>query len=310
MNIVFMGTPEIAVPTLAKLLETGFNVNLVVCQPDKPKGRGKKLKAPPTKEFALKHGIEVFQPEKLKNNEEAFYKIAEKKPDFLVVVAYGKILPDKILNIPSKAPINVHFSLLPKYRGAAPVNWAIINGEEKTGVTTMLMDTGLDTGDILLTDETAIDKKNAVELSKELADTGANLLIETITNFEYITPKKQDHSAATYAPILKKEDGLIDFNESAEVIERKIRGLQPWPTAFTYYNGKLVKFFKADVTNDEKDIVKGTIFDVTKKHFKVKCGSGSLIVKEIQFEGKKRMPVVSFLAGFSIKEGDKFEPKI
>ncbi|KAA0257689.1 methionyl-tRNA formyltransferase [Deferribacter autotrophicus] len=310
MNIVFMGTPEIAVPTLSKLVEMGFNVNLVVCQPDKPKGRGKKLQPPPTKEFALKHGIEVYQPEKLKNNDEAYYKIAEKNPDFLVVVAYGKILPAKILNIPGKAPINVHFSLLPKYRGAAPVNWAIINGEGKTGVTTMLMDVGLDTGDILLMDETSIDRKDAVELSKELSESGANLLIETIKNFDYITPKKQDDSAATYAPILKKEDGLINFNESAEVIERKIRGLQPWPTAFTYYNGKLVKFFKADVTKDKKELSPGTIFDVTKKDFKVKCIEGSLIVKEIQFEGKKRMPVASFLAGFSIKEGDRFEPKI
>jgi len=305
MNVVFMGTPEIAVPTLKALLDNNINVSLVVCQPDKPKGRGKKLAPPPVKEFALENKLEVYQPEKIKNNPEVYEKIKSYNPDFLVVVAYGKILPKEILEIPKKAPINVHFSLLPKYRGAAPVNWAIINGEEITGVTTMFMDTGLDTGDILLKEETKIDKKTALELLNELSVVGANLLIKTIKQFDSITPTKQNDEEATYAPILKKEDGLLDFNEDAVIIERKIRGLQPWPTAYTYLNNKMLKIFNADVVENNSNLEPGTIFDVTKKSFKIKCKNNALLIKELQFEGKKRMEASAFLAGYKLENGIK-----
>ncbi|BAI81445.1 methionyl-tRNA formyltransferase [Deferribacter desulfuricans SSM1] len=305
MNVVFMGTPEIAVPTLKELIDNDINVSLVVCQPDKPKGRGKKLTPPPVKEFALQHNLEVYQPDKIKNNQEAYDKIKFCNPDFLVVVAYGKILPKEILDVPKKGPINVHFSLLPKYRGAAPVNWAIINGEEKTGVTTMLMDTGLDTGDILLKEETFVDKKTAPELLDELSITGAKLLIKTLTNFDDITPIKQDDEQATYAPILKKEDGIINFDEDATIIERKIRGLQPWPSAYTYLNGKILKIFEADVVKDNTEVEPGTIFDITKKNFKVKCKSDALVIKELQFEGKKRMNTAAFLSGYKLENGLK-----
>jgi len=205
MRIVFMGTPEIAVPTLDKLVKEGVDIPLVICQPDKPKGRGNKLQPPPVKEYAIQNNLEVLQPEKIKNNPEAIERIRSANPDFLVVVAYGKILPKELLEIPKYAPINVHFSLLPKYRGAAPVNWAIINGEIETGVTTMKMDEGLDTGDILLMKSIPIEQDDTtVTLSEKLSILGADLLIETLKNYLKITPTKQNHSAHTYAPIIKK----------------------------------------------------------------------------------------------------------
>ncbi|MCA1928191.1 MAG: methionyl-tRNA formyltransferase, partial [Calditerrivibrio sp.] len=216
MKIVFMGTPEIAVPTLDKLLKNGMSVSLVVCQPDKPKGRGNKLQPPPVKEYAIANNLEVFQPEKIKNNTDAIEKIKSHSPDFIVVAAYGKILPKELLEIPKYAPVNVHFSLLPKYRGAAPVNWAIINGESETGVTTMKMDEGLDTGDILLVRKEPISPEDTtVTLSERLAEIGGDLLVETLKNYSNITPKPQDHSNFTYAPIIKKEDGKIDFKKPA-----------------------------------------------------------------------------------------------
>jgi len=289
MKVVFMGTPEIAVPCLDKLIKTGIDVPLVVCQPDKPKGRGNKLQPPPIKEYAQKQSIEIFQPEKIKNNKEAIDKIASYSPDFIVVVAYGKILPKELLDIPKCAPINVHFSLLPKYRGAAPVNWAIINGENITGVTTMKMDEGLDTGDILLMKSVEIDKSDtALTLSEKLAYVGADLLIETLENYHNITPIPQEHEKFTYAPIIKKEDGKINFNnKSAEEIERMIRGFIPWPTAYTFFNGKMVKFFKAEVV--EKEGRPGEIIEVTKDSFTIACGKNALKIYELQFEGKNKM---------------------
>ena len=214
-KIVFMGTPEIAVPSLKALVENGFDIPLVITQPDKPKGRGQAVQFPPVKEYALSAGLNVYQPEKIKNNTEVMEKLKSISPDFFAVVAYGKILPQDILDIPKKAPVNVHFSLLPKYRGPAPVNWAIMNGEEETGVDTMLMDAGMDTGDILLTDKTLILKKNAEELADELAITGAELLIKTLNEFENITPVKQDDSLATKAPMMNKEMGLINWADDA-----------------------------------------------------------------------------------------------
>ena len=297
MKVIFMGTPEIAVPTLKKLVENNFEVSLVICQPDKPKGRGKKMLPPPVKVAAEELGIDVYQPLSLKNNKEAVEKLKSLEPDFFVVVAYGKILPPEILEIPKKAPVNVHFSLLPKYRGAAPVNWAIINGEKETGVTTMVMAEGLDTGDMLLKSITPIDKKSTLELSEELSETGAELLIETLNNFDNIVPEKQNDDESSYAPLMKKEDGLIDWAQDADIIERKIRGFNPWPSTFTILNGKKIKIFKADVIKSNSNKLPGSIAHLTKKSLFVKCGKNELSILELQPEGKKKMDIISFLSG-------------
>lgn len=308
MDIIFMGTPQAAVPILQKLIDDrDINVRLVVCQPDKPKGRGNKVAPPPVKELAVKYNIETFQPEKLKNNVEAINKLKTYNIDFLVVVAYGKILPKEILEIPKNAPINVHFSLLPKYRGAAPVNWAIVNGEKETGVTTMIMDEGLDTGDILLWEKVEIGNKNAEVLLAELSNLGAELLIKTLKNFENIIPCKQDDKIATYAPIIKKEDGAINWYEDALKIERMIRGFYPWPSAFTKLNNKNFKIFKAEVVDDNNiDVEPGTVYEIYKDSFLVKCGKNSLKIFEVQLEGKNRVDVKSFLAGKNIDKGVVF----
>jgi methionyl-tRNA formyltransferase len=307
MRIVFMGTPEIAVPTLDKLVKEGVDIPLVICQPDKPKGRGNKLQPPPVKEYAIQNNLEVLQPEKIKNNPEAIERIRSANPDFLVVVAYGKILPKELLEIPKYAPINVHFSLLPKYRGAAPVNWAIINGEIETGVTTMKMDEGLDTGDILLMKSIPIEQDDTtVTLSEKLSILGADLLIETLKNYLKITPTKQNHSAHTYAPIIKKEDGKIDFTKSAIVIERMIRGFQPWPTAYCFYKGKMVKFYKAEVVNLTGN--PGEVIDINKNNFTIACGENTALrILELQLEGKNRIDTKSFLLGNPIKTGEMFD---
>lgn len=304
MKVVFMGTPEIAVPTLKYLIEKNIEVSLVLCQSDKPKGRGKKLQAPPVKEAAEKLGIEVYQPKSLKNNDEAFEKISNLNPDFLVVVAYGKILPVDILEIPKKAPINVHFSLLPKYRGAAPVNWAIINGEKNTGVTTMIMAAGLDTGDMLLKLETPIEKKTTVDIASELSISGAKLLLETLHTFDTITPEIQNDADSTHAPLMAKSDGLINWSKSADEIERIIRGFNPWPTAFTKINDKTLKLYRANVIDSSNNLPVGSIFNINKKGFSVKCGDNALSISELQLEGKKRMDVVSFLSGNVLNDGD------
>jgi methionyl-tRNA formyltransferase len=304
VDVIFMGTPLTAVPILKSLIDDKeINVRLVVCQPDKPKGRGNKLTPPPVKEIAVEHNIEVFQPEKLKNNLDALNKLKSYDVDFLVVVAYGKILPKEVLDIPRKAPVNVHYSLLPKYRGAAPVNWAIINGETETGVTTMLMDEGLDTGDILLVEKTRIDRKNSEQLLVELSDIGAQLLLKTLKEFDKIKPIKQDDSLASYAPIIKKDEGLINWNSDADYIERTIRGFYPWPSAFTKLNGLTFKIFDAEIVTDNPDVEPGTVYEVTRDFMLVKCGNYSLKLKEVQLEGKKRMDVKSFLAGYKVEKG-------
>ena len=307
MKVVFMGTPEMAVPTLRELLDNDIEVSLVITQTDKPKGRGKQMQAPPVKEFALEKGIEVLQPKSLKNNDEIIEQLKAVEPDFLVVAAFGKILPQAVLDVPKYAPVNVHFSLLPKYRGAAPVNWAVINGEQETGVATMLMDAGLDTGDILLVEKTPIEKKTALDIAEELSETGAKLLIETLKDFEKITPIKQNDEAMTYAPMMKKEDGKIDWAKSSEAIECMIRGFVPWPTAYGILDGKTVKLFKAEIVKAPDGLDAGTVYDVTKKSFCIKCGIGGLKILELQPEGKKRMPVGSFLAGKKLTGDERFE---
>ena len=263
-KIIFMGTPEIAVPSLKALVENGFDIPLVITQPDKPKGRGQAVQYPPVKEYALTAGLEVYQPEKIKNNTEVMEKLKSISPDFFAVAAYGKILPQEVLDIPKIAPVNVHFSLLPKYRGPAPVNWAIMNGEEETGVNTMLMDAGMDTGDILLTAKTPILKKNAGELADELAVTGAELLIKTLNEFESITPIKQDNNKATKAPMMNKEMGLINWSQDASQIERMIRAFTPWPASYSMLDNKKIKIFKSDVAEINHNAAAGTIIDVDK----------------------------------------------
>ena len=305
-KIVFMGTPEIAVPSLKALVENGFDIPLVITQPDKPKGRGQAVQFPPVKEYALSAGLNVYQPEKIKNNTEVMEKLKNISPDFFAVVAYGKILPQDILDIPKKAPVNVHFSLLPKYRGPAPVNWAIMNGEEETGVDTMLMDAGMDTGDILLTAKTLILKKNAGELADELAITGAELLIKTLNEFENITPVKQDDSLATKAPMMNKEMGLINWADDAVNIERMIRAFTPWPASYTLLDNKKVKIFKSDVVEINHSSNPGTIIDIDKESFTIACGKNALKIFELQIEGKKRMDTKSFLAGFKLEKGKLF----
>ena len=305
MKAVFMGTPEIAVPTLKAMAEAGIDVTLVVSQPDRQKGRGRKLQPTPVKQAAEELGIEVYQPEKIRGNHDAYEKLKAQNADFFVVVAYGQILPEEVLNIPKFAPINVHFSLLPKYRGAAPVNWAVINGEETTGVTTMIMGVGLDTGDMLLKSETAIDKKSTVDLAEELSATGAELLVKTLKNFSDITPEPQKDDDSSYAPLMKKTDGLIDWTRPADEIERRIRGFAPWPAAFSSLNGKSVKIYGADVDSASSGRDAAEVFDVTRKSFKVACGEGALIIKDIQLEGKKRMDTASFLAGCKLENGEK-----
>ena len=302
-KIVFMGTPEIAVPSLKALVENGFDIPLVITQPDKPKGRGQAVQYPPVKEYALTAGLEVYQPEKIKNNTEVMEKLKSISPDFFAVVAYGKILPQDVLDIPKIAPVNVHFSLLPKYRGPAPVNWAIMNGEEETGVDTMLMDAGMDTGDILLTAKTPILKKNAGELADELAVTGAELLIKTLNEFESITPVKQDDNKATKAPMMNKDMGLIDWAQDASQIERMIRAFTPWPASYSMLDSKKVKIFKSDVVESNHNAAAGTVINIEKESFTVACGSNALKILELQLEGKKRMDTKSFLAGYKLEKG-------
>jgi methionyl-tRNA formyltransferase len=309
MDIIFFGTPQISLPILSTLYER-YTVKLIVTKTDKPQSRGQKIIFSATKEFALKHNIPIFQPSKLKNNENAYELIKKIRPDFLVIVAYGLILPENILNIPKYAPINVHFSLLPKYRGAAPVNWAIIKGEKYTGVTTMFMNSTLDGGDILLQSSTLVDKKDAPTLSNELASLGSKLIVKTIDSFPHIKRKKQNESKVSYAPILRKEDGLINWEDSAIQIERKIRGLLNWPTAYSYLHDKLVKFYAAEAFDHSLDKSNynrpGVICKINDRNFYITTGEGILAIQKLQMEGKKILSAADFIRGNRIKEGDSF----
>ena len=305
-RILFMGTPDFAEVSLKKLTDEEFNVVGVITQPDKPKGRGHKMVFPPVKQTALDKNIPVFQPEKLKNGE-LKEVLDELKPEIIIVVAYGKILPDYVLDYPKYGCINVHGSLLPKYRGAAPIQWAVINGEEKTGITTMLMDKGLDTGDMLLTAETKIGKnETSAELFDRLSKMGAELLIKTILELEGITPKKQNEAEATYASIIKKEMAEIDWSKSSKEVLNLVRGMNSWPMAYTFYNGEAVKIISA-LPCEEKGTRPGEIGGLEKgKGLKVSCGDGTVYVKEVQFAGKKRMDIEDYLRGNIIKTGEFF----
>ncbi len=305
MRIIFMGTPEFAVPSLKALTESHDEVVAVVCQPDKPVGRKKELTKPPVKIFAESQNIPVLQPEKIRNNEEFLESLKKLEPDLICVAAYGKILPKSILDLPGHGCINVHSSLLPKYRGAAPINWAVINGEATTGVTTMLMDEGMDTGDILLNEEITINPDDTSQtLTESLSELGASLLIKTIEQLktEGLKPVKQDDSKATTAPILKKEHGLICWSKTAEQIRNQIRGLLPWPVAYTELQGKMLKIYDAEISGESASA--GSVILADKNGLIVGCGKKSLNLLEVQLEGNKRMDARSFVAGRKVEAGD------
>lgn len=299
-----MGTPEFAVPSLQAIIDK-FGVEAVFTQPDRAKGRGKKLSISQIKELALKYNIKVYQPEKLKKEPEYIKALKEINPDFIIVVAYGQILPKEVIEIPKYACINLHASLLPKYRGAAPINWSIINGEEKTGNTTMLMDIGLDTGDMLLKQEVTItEDMTAGQLHDILMEKGATLLLDTITGVVNgnIKPEKQDDTNSCYASMLSKEIALIKWNLSSVEIHNLIRGLNPWPVAYTSYNDLTMKIYKSKYLVENADAVPGTILNVDNKGIIVACGAGTLLIEEIQFPGKKVLKVEEYIKGNSIQK--------
>ena len=306
LKIIFMGTPDFAVGTLEALVQAGHEVVLAVTQPDKPQGRKQVLVAPPVKEKALELGIPVFQPKRVREPD-SLRVLKDYEPELIVVAAFGQLLPKELLEMPKYGCINVHASLLPKYRGAAPIQWSILNGDEVTGVTIMRMDVGLDTGDMIAKTEIKIAPEDTGgTLFDRLAEAGARLCVETIPSIvdgtAVYTP--QDESVATKVGMIKKQDGLIDFSRSARAIECQVRGLNPWPSAYTYYNGKSVKLWDCDVVETAKTVeASGTIVNVTKDYFDVATGDGVLRINELQLEGKKRMDTKSFLLGNQWKQG-------
>ena len=305
MRVVFMGTPDFAAGTLVKIIESGHNVVGVFTQPDKPKGRGKEMSMSAVKQKALELKLPVFQPEKIRKPE-VIEEIRELKPEVIVVVAFGQILTKELLEIPKYGSVNVHGSLLPAYRGAAPIQWAVIDGLKKTGVTTMAMDAGIDTGDILMQRELTLDKKETGgSLFDRLSIIGADLLVETLAALENgtATRTKQEDELSNYAKKFDKALGEIDFSKSAEIIERLIRGLNPWPSAFTHIDGKTLKIWDADIVEGEFEGTVGTIVDINKKFFTVKCGENALQINEVQLEGKKRMTTDAFLRGNELENG-------
>ena len=308
MRLVFMGTPEAAVPTLQRCLEDGHEAVAVWTQPDRPSGRGNKIAAPPVKEFALRHGLTVHQPTKIRN-EEALQLFASHDADVVVVVAYGRILPSTFLQTPKRGCINVHFSLLPQYRGAAPVNWAIVRGEHETGVTTMQIVEELDAGAILLQRKTVIgETETAPELMTRLSQMGAEVLSETLMRLDELEAREQNEEKATFAPVLKKEDGLVDWAFDAAQIERRVRGFQPWPNAYTTYNSQRLVIWRASIVSDEKAQGEaGKVVRAQGDDLLVACGDETLLsLHEVQPEGKRRMLVRDFLNGTRIKSGERF----
>jgi methionyl-tRNA formyltransferase len=308
MNVVFCGTPRFAVPTLTTLVNSGFTVSLVVTQPDKPRGRGLEVVFSPVKQAALQFGLPVVQPEKIKNNEQFRSQLSSLAPDAVIVVGYGRIIPQWMIDLPLLGNLNVHASLLPKYRGAAPIQWAIASGESVTGVTTMRIDAGLDTGDILLQKEIPILADDTAEtLAPRLANLGATLMIETLHGLQAgtLTGRSQDHSKATLAPVLKKEDGLIDFQRTAVEIWNRLRGFQPWPGAYTRFRGKQLQIHAAKPLPSLSTSTPGELV-AENDSFIVGCGNKSALeVTELQLEGKKRMSARDFLHGYRLTPGER-----
>jgi methionyl-tRNA formyltransferase len=308
MVLIFLGTPMFAVPTLERVVDAGHRVVAVFTQPDRPKGRGGQLNASPVKEAALRLGLPVYQPERIRRPE-VVEQLKQMSPDAMVVVGYGQIIPQTIIDIPPFGIINVHASLLPKYRGAAPIQWAVANGETRTGVTTMRIDAGLDTGDMLLKWETEIGPdEDALQLSPRLANAGAQLLVETLADNP--APVKQDPAAATYAPILKKEDGEIDWNWPASTILNRSRGLLPWPGTYSFFRGQIFHIWKSRVANDVPAAKLGQIIP-HKKRLLIGCGEGTVLEPvEVQVEGRKRISAPAFLNGQHLKVDEMLGEKV
>ncbi len=306
LNLVFCGTPGFAVPTLDKLVDAGFHTSLVVTQPDRPKGRGLEVVSSPIKQRALQLGLSIAQPESIKNNDAFRAQLTILKPDAIIVVGYGRIIPQWMLDLPLLGNINLHASLLPKYRGAAPIQWAIARGETVTGVTTMKIDAGLDTGDILLQREIPIASGDTAQtLAPKLASAGANLMVETLRGLQShsIHPRQQDHRQATLAPILKKEDGLIDFSRAAAEILNRMHGFQPWPGAYTKFRGKNLQVWKSSALNRA---LKSSELRVEDDRLFVGCGQSTAIeLLELQLEGKKRTSASDFIRGYRPTPGEK-----
>jgi methionyl-tRNA formyltransferase len=301
MNLLFLGTPQFAVPTLERAAAAGHRILAVFTQPDRPKGRGQRDAMPPVKDAALRLGLDVHQPERIRRPE-VVEQIRALAPDAIVVVGYGQILPQAILDIPPQGTINVHASLLPKYRGAAPIQWAVARGETRTGVTTMLLNAGLDTGDILLKWDTEIGSdETAVELGERLATAGADLLVRTLADLASIRPEPQDHSQATYAPILKKEDGHIDWTRPGRDILNCIRGFQPWPGCYGFLRGQRLHIWQARPA--DRTLPPASLL-AEHRRLLVGCGAGAIDILEIQMEGKKRMPAAAFLNGFTLEPNE------
>ena len=309
MKIVFMGTPDFAVPSLEALLADGQEVSLVVTQPDRRKGRGKEMQMPPVKRCALAHGLPVYQPDKIKTPE-AVGRLRAERPDAIVVAAFGQLLSPEILALPRYGCINVHASLLPKYRGAAPIQWAVIGGEKESGVTIMQMDAGLDTGDILLQEKMALEPKETGEsLYGKLSAMGGPLLVRALHEIEAgtLTPRRQADGESSYARMLRREMGQIRWNSGAAAIERLIRGMNSWPSAFTHLHGKLLKIWDADVTDKKSAGAPGSVVAADRDAVYVNTGDFQLALKEVQAEGKRRMSAHDFLLGCAVAVGDILE---
>lgn len=307
MKLIFCGTPQFAVPTLEALTAAGFDVRLVVTQPDRPRGRGMTVASPPVKLTAEKLNLPVIQPEKIRNNPDFRNKVESLSPDAIIVVGYGRLIPTWMLQLPPRGNINVHASLLPKYRGAAPIQWAIARGETVTGVTTMLLNEGLDTGDILLQSETEIRPEDtAVTVAPRLASMGADLLVGTLRGLEQgtVRPAPQDHSHATLAPILKKEDGLVAFTRTATEIVNRLRGFQPWPGAYTRFRGKDLKIIAARAASAKTALVPGALI-VEEEKLLAGSSGGALELMRVQLEGKKAMTAQELINGYRPKPGER-----
>ena len=306
MKIVFMGTPDFAVPALKKLAADGHEIALVVTKPDAMKGRGNKVQASAVKECALALSLPVSQPEKVKGNTALIEQLQALAPDAVVVIAYGKILPKEILEIPLHGCLNVHGSILPRHRGAAPIQWTILAGDEEGGVSIMQMDEGMDTGDVLAESRVPVDAHNAEELFDILSVKGADLIAETLAKIEageQITAVPQEDALATYAPMITKKDGLLDFGRPAAELERRVRGLYPWPGTYTYLDGQPFKIWTAGLAEGTPGAAPGTVLRADREGILIACGEGALLAKEVQAPGKKRMAADAYLKGHSIEKG-------
>ena len=306
MKIVFMGTPDFAVPALRRLAADGHEIALVVTKPDAMKGRGNKVQASAVKECALALSLPVSQPEKVKGNTAFIEQLQALSPDAIVVIAYGKILPKEILEIPPHGCLNVHGSILPRHRGAAPIQWTILAGDEEGGVSIMQMDEGMDTGDVLAESRVPVASHNAEELFDILSEKGADLIAETLAKIEageQLTAVPQEDALATYAPMITKKDGQLDFSRSAAELERRVRGLYPWPGTYTYLDGQPFKIWTADLAEGTPGAAPGTVLKADREGILIACAEGALLAKEVQAPGKKRMAADAYLKGHSIEKG-------